>query len=251
MQAREYQTMRDVEDTYWWYRVLRGMVLREIAARLPAGAEILDAGCGTGGMMEVLRKARGDWRLTGIDFSSHAVEHTRARGFQNVSAGSVDELKADDGAFDAVISLDVLYFRGVNRERAIAEFHRVLKPGGALILNLAAFECLRGSHDVAVATEKRFTAAEVRALLEGGGFEIEIVRYWNAWLFLPILFWRQISRFVSGQTTEETSSDLNALPWLVNRGLIAMGRFDFMICRLLHIPFGTSVFSVARKRKAG
>lgn len=250
MQASEYQTMRDVEDHYWWYRTLRKMVVRELAARAAGDAVILDAGCGTGGMLQVMRERQPAWGLEGIDFSPHAIEHTKARGFENVRAGSIDDIPIGSEVFDAVVSLDVLYFRGIDRARAMKEFHRVLKPGGVLILNLPAFECLRGSHDIAVATEKRFDRADVKSLLAGVGFEIETVRFWNAWLFLPIFLWRQASRLFIHTSPEETASDLKMPPRIVNELLAAAAGVDARLCALLHIPFGTSVFSVARKSKA-
>src|SRR4029078_12981412 len=97
-------------------------------------ARILDAGCGTGGMMEVLRREHPAWQISGLDFSPRPTEHTRQRGLTEVTQGSVDALPYADASFDAVVSLDVLYFDGVDEGKAMSEFDRVLKPGGGLRL---------------------------------------------------------------------------------------------------------------------
>lgn len=249
VRAQEYQTMREVEDSHWWYHILRGLTVEALASRLENGAAVLDAGCGTGGTLAVLRDAGHGWRLSGFDLAPEAVELTRARGFTDVRIASVDEPPRDDACQDAIVSLDVLYFRGVDRPRAMAGFHRALKPGGVLVMNLAAFECLRGSHDVAVSTGKRFTRGEVIEMLREAGFEVEVVHYWNAWLFAPIFVWRQASRLFVGRDATEVASDLSSPPAVLNRALIAMGRLDARLSRWLRIPFGTSVFCVASKRK--
>lgn len=249
MQPHEYETMRSVEDTYWWYRVLRRMVAEELAARLTSTVAILDAGCGTGGMMTAMRTMHSEWRLTGCDLSPQAVELTKARGFQNVRQGSVDNLPDYESTFDAVVSLDVICSSGVDRDKAVRSFHRVLKPGGSLVLNLPAFECLRGSHDSAVAVEKRFTRAEVESMLADAGFEIEVLHFWNAWLFAPIFIWRQVSRLFVASDATEIVSDLHPLPAVMNDMLATIGNLDARLSRMLRIPFGTSVFCVASKRK--
>jgi hypothetical protein len=53
MLSHEYDTMRSVEDDYWWYRILRNMTCREVTelAKANPGLQILDAGCGTGGTL--------------------------------------------------------------------------------------------------------------------------------------------------------------------------------------------------------
>jgi SAM-dependent methyltransferase len=253
MLAPEYDTMRRVEDSYWWYAVLRDAVVDEVR-RLAQGMErarILDAGCGTGGTLARLREANPAWDLRGIDFSPHAVEHTRARGIEKVEQGDVAQLPMPDGALDGIVSLDVLYHRNVHEGRAVTEFHRVLQTGGFLILNLPAFDALTGSHDKAVGGVRRYTKERVRALLEPAGFQIERQQYWNAWLFPPVMGWRLLSRaMTSNQTMEQTKSDLSQLPPWLNASLAAIGRTDFALCRSLSLPFGTSVFTAARKRPA-
>lgn len=246
MPEREYELMRDVEDVYWWYRVLRDAVagdVRKLAGDSPLA--ILDAGCGTGGMMEVLRRTQPAWQLSGLDFSAQAVEITRRRGFEDVQVGSVDALPMASGSFDVLVSLDVLYFQGVNETRAIAEFRRVLRPGGLLILNLPAFDYLRGEHDVAVRGARRYTPAGVRALLAQGGFTTVRSHCWNAWLFPPILVWRLLSR-LKGRSAVEARSDLSLLPAPVNLSLLACARADMALCRAVRSPLGTSVYAVAR-----
>lgn len=248
MLAHEYQTMRTVEDTYWWYSTLRSMVVREARSRLTSDtARLLDAGCGTGGMMARLREANSQWKIAGLDLSPDAVQITRERGFEDVTSGSVSELPFNNGSFDGLISLDVLYHDGVDQEKALAEFARVLKPGGFFVLNLPAFKALAGSHDIAVKGVRRYTTSDVRELLSATGFRVQTLQYWNAWLFLPILAWRTISRSFHSKDSEEAKSDLSTLPGVVNGTLAAVSGIDARICRMTHWPFGTSVFAVAVK----
>ncbi len=249
MNDREYDVMRAVEDTYWWYQVLRGTVADALAMGTGGGREarILDAGCGTGGMMEVLRARQPGWKLAGLDYSPHAVAYTRQRGFEDVVQGSVDALPFANESFDAVYSLDVLYIGQVDEGRAMTEFARVLKPGGLFLMNLPAFNLLRGQHDVAVHGARRYTPGRVRSLLEAAGLRRERVHCWNLWLFFPIACWRLISRVLKPADGADAKSDLSSPPAVVNRTLAALGKLDAAFCGLIRSPLGTSVWAVARK----
>lgn len=251
MLDHEYDTMRQVEDSYWWYRVLRKLTADALLRELnPGPARILDAGCGTGGTLETLRGAGAVWQLHGFDFSPLAVAHSKKRGFANVQSGSVNAIPEADASFDAVVSLDVLCCGGVDVSAAMKEFHRVLKPGGVLVLNLPAFPALQGRHDIAVNSVRRFVTDEVRNdLLSSHGFDPIRVHYWNAWLFLPIFLWRQVTRIAARQQDQQkVESDLSPLPSPVNAAMTAIGRIESKLCEIVMPPFGTSVFSVARKR---
>ena len=60
MERAEYEQMHAVEDRMWWYRGLRTLAAGQLARALssaPAGGPVLDAGCGTGGMLRVLGPA--------------------------------------------------------------------------------------------------------------------------------------------------------------------------------------------------
>ena len=52
--------MRQVEDTYWWYQVLRMEVVKDVVSRFPADkpCKLLDAGCGTGGIHTLQNSSR-------------------------------------------------------------------------------------------------------------------------------------------------------------------------------------------------
>src|SRR5438477_458038 len=76
---------------------------------------------------------------------------------------------------------------------AIHEAHRVLRPGGTLILNVAALEFLRGVHDCAVDADRRYTQRQLRELLTGAHFYVERLSYWNAIFTPPIALVRWLS----------------------------------------------------------
>jgi ubiquinone/menaquinone biosynthesis C-methylase UbiE len=245
MSPEENDIMRSVEDHYWWYQALRSHVASAIEPAAPDFA-LLDAGCGTGGMLRVIREKFPAAELTGVDRSSHAVGVTAARETgAKLSVASVEELPFPENSFDFVISLDVLTAIGLDDTLAAHEFHRVLRPGGRLILNLAALEFLKGAHDCAVDADRRYNRRQLQALLEGAHFSVVRLSYWNATLTPPIALARWLSR--SRLRSEKPRSDFRGLPPLMNSILRGVASLELSASRHVSLPFGTSLFAVARK----
>lgn len=237
--------MRAVEDDLWWYQALRAHVLHSILPALP-NFELLDAGCGTGGMLARIRQHFPQARLTGIDLSESALELTRQRqtGAELIRA-STNALPFAEATFGIVLSLDVLAFRDVDEAGALRELHRVLRPGGSMIVNLPAFDFLRGSHDAAVNQDRRYTRPRLAALLQDAGFVTGRLSYWNMSLLPAIAAVRWASRARAEQ--HDVRSDLAPLPGPLNSLLRSLASFEFAVSRHLALPFGTSLFAVAHK----
>lgn len=245
LSAREVRAMREVEDDLWWYRALRAHVLNCLA---PARADfkLLDAGCGSGGMLARIHARFPEANLAGIDLSESALELTRARetGAELMRA-STNDLPFTEAAFDFVLSLDVLAFRGVDDRRAVAEFHRVLRTGGGLIVNVPAFDFLRGSHDAAVSQIRRYRRPQLKALFAAAGFKRARFTYWNMSLLPAIAAVRWASRARAEDV--EVRSDLAPLWPPANALLGAIAQIELLVSRSLPLPFGTSLFAVAQK----
>ncbi|HEX4631920.1 MAG TPA: class I SAM-dependent methyltransferase [Chthoniobacterales bacterium] len=245
MKPEEHEIMRAVEDRYWWYQALRQHVGNVIESS-GANFSLLDAGCGSGGMLAALRQRFPKAELSGIDAFERGVQLTTERGLGvRLMVASVHELPFPDNSFDFVLSLDVWSHVGVDDALAAHETLRVLRPGGRLILNLAAFEFLKGAHDHATDVVRRYMRPEVRALLEGAGFDIERLTYWNLSLMPPIAMARWLSRRRIAR--DEARSDFRPLPALVNTALKGIAALELSASRHLSLPFGTSVLAVARK----
>lgn len=247
MNREEYAVMFAAEDQHWWYAGLRGM-LGQAWSRYVAGPapRVLDAGCGTGATLAWVQ-GRSERLPIGIDLSPEAIGFCRQRGIPTTARASIQALPFSTAAFDVVISLDVLYHRAVSdRTQAIAALHAVLKPGGLVILNLPAYQWLHSSHDVAVHTAHRFTRRECIAMLETAGFEVVQATYWNTLLFpliLGIRLWRKVRPPVE--------SDLAPPSAAANRCLGLVLRAERTLLGFFPLPFGVSVFVVARKRTDG
>ncbi len=135
-----------------------------------AARRILDVGCGTG--------ALGRYRLSpeieihGVDIDAGAV--AQAAGFEQTICLDLETspLPYDDASFDAVLAKDILeHLRDPGR--LVGEIHRVLRPGGVLVVSVimakpravwADYTHVRG-----------FTRRSARLLLEDAGFEVEAV----------------------------------------------------------------------------
>ena len=241
MEAAEYQLMDEAEDGLWWYRALHARVLDALDGPCRAGEPVLDAGCGTGGFLMRLRQARPDRAAVGLEFNPDAAARARAKAGVQVAVGSVNAVPFADAAFGALVSLDVLCHSAAEPDRALAEFRRVLRPGGVLVLNLPAFQWLYSAHDIRVHTSRRFTAEGVRALLAAAGFSEVRTRYWNSLLFpLMVLQRKVLSRGA------DSPSDVSVPPPWLNRGLHAATGLERRAAAAgLRFPAGGSVLATA------
>ncbi len=245
MSVAELDTMRSVEDELWWYRALRRHVVESIDARQPA-FKLLDAGCGTGGMLAHVRARFAEAALTGLDFGERALELTEQRALgANLVQGSTDQLPFGDAESDVLLSLDVIVLHGIDDAKAIREMHRVLRPGGQLIMNVAAFDFLRGSHDAATNMARRYTRPRLAHLMAKAGFRVERMTYWNMSLMPAVAAVRWASR---GKAQKPgVRSDLKPMWPPLNTALAAIAHTELAISRSISLPFGTSLFTVARK----
>jgi ubiquinone/menaquinone biosynthesis C-methylase UbiE len=246
VEAVVYREMREVEDRHWWFAGLRRLVMDAAAPVLAArrDARVLDAGCGTGGVMAMLRTATAA-TIVGVDLSPLAVSASRERRAGPVLQASLEALPFDGASFDLVTCLDVLYIAGLDDRRAVRELHRVLRPSGTVIVNLAAFDWLRGAHDVMVHTERRYSRARLRRLLADAGFRVARLTYWNAALFPLLAAWRPLTRLL--RSGASVRSDLSMPPASVNAALTLLLAGEVRASRHVPLPFGSSVFAVGVK----
>lgn len=251
MEFEEYKIMYEAEDTHWWYRGMRGAIftmLRLDRARLRGrDPAILDAGCGTGGMLVALRDA-GFSNVEGFDFSDAAIHFCKKRGLTNVRQGSVTEIPFPDDSYDIAISCDVLNDAGIPDDgAAIRDLYRVLKPGGRLFLNLPALQLLSSEHDRATSIVRRYTTAGIREKLEAAGFHVRRATYRNMLLFPVILSVRLLRREKPEDLDKPARSDIVVPAAPINAFLSLVVGVERVLLSRLNLPIGSSVSVVAVK----
>lgn len=230
----------------WYYRALHAQMHWALRRALRGGpAKILDAGCGTGGLIRALRPRTREWRWSGIDFMPLACELARQRCGSDVDIreASVTALPFATGSFDAVVSADVLC-QIDNPETAAAEFFRVLRPGGVAVINVPAYMWMWSYHDDAVHTKQRFARRQVTAMLRESGFGSIWTTHRMA-LLLPLVVLR---RKLLRPSAEGNGSDVQAYPRPLNAALgAAMALERAWMQAGGRWAWGSSIFSVARK----
>ena len=192
MEADEYRKLAEVEDRMWYFSALHAHLRRSLrSAGLTKTTPFrgLDAGCGTGGFLRQVQLAYPQATWTGLDFEPLAVALAQARAGGDVRQGSVESLPFDDASFEAVVSADVLY-HVEDDGQALSEFARVLRPGGTVVINVAAYPWLWSYHDVAVHSRRRYGRQELLQKLAAAGLRATRTTFWNM-LPLPLVIARR------------------------------------------------------------
>ena len=159
-----------------------GRMVSWLTDAVPRG-HILDAGCGAGGLTELL--ALHGYRVTAVDGSDEFVEHVRARMARAGLSNRVDvcrvDLECDElpaEAFDGVVCGEVLEHLA-NDVAAVGSIARALKPGGALVLTVPAGADRYTWVDEWAGHARRYEEPALRGLVQGAGLEIRAMVRWG------------------------------------------------------------------------
>jgi ubiquinone/menaquinone biosynthesis C-methylase UbiE len=124
----------DAVASFYRKAIIRPTLNRFITRYLPAGAQVLHAGCGSG---QVDADIRHYVSITGMDISVNALRLYRKvnTDYCRTLHGSIFEIPLEDGRMDGVYNLGVMeHFTEDETRRVLGEFHRVLKSDGRVVI---------------------------------------------------------------------------------------------------------------------
>lgn len=249
METAEYRIMYDLETSYWWFRNIHDMLTDMVRLHVSANSKILDAGCGTGGLM--LRLNQMACQTYGLDLSSDAAAFWDERGVKHhTSIASINELPYPDQSFDAVLSVDILECDGVDDKKAYSELVRVAKPNGIILIVVPAYQwMLTEGHHKAVHAVRRYNKTSALALAEGQPVQIERFTHGFAALFPMVAGVRLWNKWKERRGTVEIQSELQPLPVPINALLYQITNLERYLLRSINMPFGSSLIMLARKNE--
>ena len=247
MEPNQYQYMFEVEDRHWWYVGNHENFVGQLRRRnlLKDGIQVLDAGCGTGKWLEIL-KSTNDIAETGIDYQPLALELAGTRGKLNLIPGDVNRKMFADESFDLITSFDVICNSNVDDDTAISHFRDSLKPGGHLLLTVPAYRWLLSKHDEMVHQNKRYTRKQLRQLMERQDLEVVKLTYGVSLLFPFALVKRLADKMFRSHEQEHNEVEMPGLA--INRLFLSVMRFENLLLRYITMPAGLSVMVLAKKK---
>lgn len=248
----EYDRMYQAEQQLWWYRILHQKVAGQIGKYFNNSRQIsiLDAGCGTGGLLLYL-KNQGYTQLEGFDFSTDGVAFSQLRGLPVVQH---DLSKLADYCpqkqFDVIICNDVFtYFSDETITEILKNICTKLKPNGLFITNNNAHAAFAGVHDIVVGGQKRFVIADLKRLAQPAGLRVVFATYWS-FLLSPLIMavraWQRFQLRRGWVDLTQQASDVAVPPAPINQMLYGLVKLEERL--LQRGPFGSSVFVIMQAR---
>lgn len=245
MDTKLYDAHAQLDDEHWWF-VGRRAVVREALQRhlrpVLGTRRILDAGCGTGGNLSMLREFG---EVTGLELEQKAVEAARARagGSARVLQGGIPEGLPPGETFDVITLFDVLEHLD-DPIGAVSALRERLTPDGQLVITVPAYQFLWSKHDDLNHHRRRYDLAELDRHLRGGGMRITFHSYFNSVLFAPIAAVRLLRKLVPGS---ESDSDYGNTGGVANWALTRLFSAERHIASRVPVPFGVSLLAVASR----
>ena len=182
-------------------------------------------------------------RLDAFELDDEARDIARHKLSIDVKSGMLpDGIPFKPGCYDVVVAFDVIEHVEHDVE-SLAKLREQLAPGGRLMMTVPALPWLWSQHDVTHHHFRRYTRSQLDATLRSAGLEPVRISYFNTLLF-PLIaglrLTRKLLRLPSGADDAMPSDAANSV-------LKSIFGFERNLVGRLNMPFGVSLFAVARK----
>jgi SAM-dependent methyltransferase len=233
--------MGSQEDTHWWFVARRQIVKRLISkyCALSSESKILEAGCGTGGNLELLN-AFGT--LDAFEFDEINRGMAQEKSGMKIPFGALpDEVPFKDKKYNLIALLDVLEHIELD-EASLTALGQKLETRGRILVTVPAMPWLWSKHDVVHHHFRRYTHKSLCATAEAAGLKVVKASYFNFLLF-PLVV---IKRLADKLTSSDSPDDETPSSWL-NTLLFHVFRIEKHIVGSIPMPWGLSLFVILER----
>jgi SAM-dependent methyltransferase len=234
------------EATHFWFHGFRRFVAPALkqAAAGRRDLRLVDCGCGTGHNLALLTPYG---RAFGFDYTFGGVARAAASGHP-VAHADITRIPLRTGSVDIATAFDVLQCVP-DDATAVREMARILRPGGAVVLTVAAFDFLRGDHAIYWSECRRYTKTRARRLVEAAGLEPERISFLFASIFPMFAAARLLQRATRHlRTGVRADIDIRVPAEPINAALTRLLHAEACLAERVPMPIGSSILVVARKR---
>jgi len=227
------------EARHFWFDGRIQVLLWLLRRYFPTARTLLDMGCGTGSVLEAIRRNHPSIVLAGCDvrFTTLSAARQRANDIRFFAADTF--ALPYESEFDVVVALDVLEHIDDDRAALVA-LRNVLKPGGGLILTVPQHPWLWSQVDDFSCHRRRYVRADLEAKIREAGFELLRVTSMFA-LTLPLVV---LSRLPRRNEAFDPAAELR-IPAPVNTALSLVVSLERMLLRMgASLPIGSSLVAV-------
>lgn len=244
MESRRYDILYKHEANHWWFKGRRKL-LDAILKDLPQKStlRIMDSGSCTGYNLHLLSKFG---KVYGVDTEKKAVDYCKKRGFtQTCLLKNGLKLPFKDNYFDIVTSLDVIEHVPEDQQY-LKELHRVLAPGGYIILFTSAIQFLWSQLDVKSHHVRRYDKKMLASKFKSAKFVVKDIKYFNYLMFPPIFLIRLLQKLPMFRE-KDWGSELIVYNRFINKIQTLILYLDVWSVKWLSPPIGVSLLVVGKK----
>ena len=231
------------EVRHFWFLARLRLVQWMLRRYFPSARQLLDVGCGTGFVLEGLRRTAPSLALAGCDVRLETLAIARQKLRDVVLFAADTTALPYESEFDVVTALDVLEHID-DDGAALGALLNVIKPGGGLILTVPQHPWLWSEVDDFSCHRRRYVRLDLETKVAAAGFDILRCTSFFA-VTLPLLAASRLRR--RRGRVFDPSAELQ-IPTAVNGILRALLGFEGRLIKLgASLPFGSSLILIARR----